>query len=277
MELHTYARCCAEAYNDIGQINGWRKGRNSSRGYDLLTVPSDAWDDRPYERYLLLVHSHLSSAAAQLGNCGDCYGAGNTCVAVTSARAVFVESSRASWLLEDGVMWTRRAARAHLELLGNLETQVRRLPKRLDSGYPNFARKQWQAYRKQLRDEVIVDLFGKRALSRNDDEPELIGEALLTSSHLEEQFAALLGVDAPAGGYTAGPDVLLDPSARVEVHFETPFGVDNAVAARSLGVAFVAWLDALDAWVRYNAWDTGRVDALKHARHGLEATDARVG
>src|SRR5215213_4522236 len=100
MDLGHYAQGCANAYRDIGEINGWRKGRNSSRGYDLFTVPSDAWDDRPHERYLLVVHGHLSSAAAHLDACGHSFDAGNHASVVTLARVAFVESSKAAWLLE---------------------------------------------------------------------------------------------------------------------------------------------------------------------------------
>ena len=189
----------------------------------------------------------------------------NVAAAVTLARTAFVESSKATWLLEDGVMWTHRAARAHLELLGNLEAQVRRLPKRLDNGYPNFVRKQWQVYRKQLRDEVIVELFGKRALSRDDDGLALVGEALVTTSQLEEQFAALISIDASAGTAVAAPDLLIDPVAPIAVQVET-FGVDAALAARSAAITIDAWLAGLGAWAQYNAWGTARVDELKLAR-----------
>ncbi|MEO8695101.1 MAG: hypothetical protein ABI658_16355 [Acidimicrobiales bacterium] len=263
MDLGHYAQSCANAYRDIGEINGWRKGRNSSRGYDALTVPSGAWDDRPHERYLLVVHGHLSSAAAHLAACGHSFAAGNFGPVVTLARAAFVESSKAAWLLEDGVMWTHRAARAHVELLGNLEMQVRRLPKRLDNGYPNFVRKQWQVNRKQLRDEVIVDLFGKRGLSREGDDLALVGEELLTASQLEEQFTALIGVDALSGAYVVAPDLLVDPTASISVELETLLGVDTALSARSVAIAIDAWLAGLGAWVHYNAWGTGRVDELK--------------
>jgi hypothetical protein len=269
MDLGHYAQSCANAYRDIGEINGWRKGRNSSRGYDMLTVPSDAWDDRPHERYLLVVHGHLSAASAHLDACGHSFSAGNLGPVVTLARAAFVESSKAAWLLEDGVVWAHRAARAHVELLDNLELQVRRLPKRLDNGYPNFVRKQWQVHRKQLRDEVIVGLFGKRGLSRDGDDLAIIGEELLTSTQLEEQFASLIGVDALSGAYVVAPEVLVDPTAAIAVQLHTLLGVDPALSARSLAIAIEAWLAALGAWVQYNAWGTARVDALKHELSNL--------
>jgi len=274
MDLGNYAQSCATAYRDIGEINGWRKGRNSSRGYDMLTVPSDAWDDRPHERYLLVVHGHLSSAAAHLDACGHSFAADNLGPVVTLARTAFVESSKAAWLLEDGVLWTHRAARAHVELLGNLELQVRRLPKRLDNGYPNFVRKQWQVQRKQLRDEVIVDLFGKRGLSRDGDDPVIIGEGLLTSSQLEEQFASLIGVDALSGVYVAAPDLLIDPVATIAVQLDTLLGVDATLAARSLAITIDAWLAGLRAWVLYNAWGTARVDELKYELSNLSGVTA---
>ncbi|HUP76383.1 MAG TPA: hypothetical protein VM282_25330 [Acidimicrobiales bacterium] len=269
MDLGIFTQSCASAYREIGEAHGWRKGRNAPRGYDVLTAPNTAWDDRPHERYLLLVQRHLSAGAGQLGESGRCYGSGNMSAAVTLARAAFVESAKSSWLLEDGVVWERRAARAHIELLGNLEAQVRHLPKRLDDGYPNFVRKQWQVYRKQLRDEVIVELFGKPALSRDRDDATLAGEELLTSSELEERFAQMLSADVPARAYVAAPDVLIDPSARVAVDLAGVVDVDEGVVARSMIFAVEAWLSALVAWVRYNSWETRVVDQLGRQLAGL--------
>ena len=269
MDLRIFTQSCANAYREIGEAHGWRKGRNASRGYDLLTTPNNAWDDRTHERYLLLVQRHLSAVAGQLGESGRCYGSGNMSAAVTLARAAFVESEKASWLLEDGVVWERRAARAHIELLGNLDAQVRRLPKRLDDGYPNFVRKQWQVYRKQLRDEVIVELFGKRALSHDRDDATLAGEELLTSSQLEERFAQMLSADVPAREYIAAPDVLIDPSVRVAVDLGAVVDVDEGVVARSMIFAVEAWLSALAAWVRYNSWEMRVVDQLGRQLAGL--------
>jgi hypothetical protein len=263
MEIGTHAQICANAYREIGDQNGWRKGRNSSRGYDMLTIPGPAWDDRPHERYLLVVNQHLSSAATQLDACGSCHESGNLSAVLTLARAVFVESSKVSWLLEGDVMWTKRAARAHLELLANLDMYVRRQPKRLESGHPNFRRRQWKVYRDQLRDEAIGKLFGKRALSKRDD--TLIGEALLTSAHLEDQFADLLCVNGPdglKGTCVSAPDLLIDPLAPLEVLLATPSVVDRTTVDKSVVIAIQAWLAALDAWIRYNAWETDALDRL---------------
>ena len=263
MELGPYAQSCANAYREIGEQNGWRKGRNSSRGYDLLTGPSATWDDRPHERYLLVVNHHLSSAAGQLDACGGCYEFGNLSAVLTLARAVFVESSKVSWLLEADVMWSKRAARAHFELLANLDVYVRRQPKRLESGHPSFRRRQWKVYRDQLRDDVIEKLFGKRALSKRDD--RLIGEALLTSAQLEDQFADLLsvnGLDGLKGACVSAPDVLIDPLAPLEVDLATPSVVDGTTVDQSVLIAIQTWLAALDAWIRYNAWETSAVDQL---------------
>ena len=271
MENGTHAQICANAYRDIGERNGWRKGRNSPRGYDLLTIPSATWDDRPHERYLLVVNHHLSSAAGQLDACGGFYESGNLSAVLTLARAVFVESSKVSWLLEADVIWTKRAARAHLELLANLDVYVRRQPKRLESGHPSFRRRQWKVYRDQLRDDVIEKLFGKRALSKRND--TLIGETLLTSAHLEDQFADLLCVNGPdglKGACVSAPDVLIDPLASTDVRLEHPLVVDARVVEQSLVIAIEAWLGALDAWVRYNAWETAGVDQLR--RHGTTRT-----
>lgn len=267
MDLGTFTQSCASAYRDIGEANGWRKGRNSPRGYDNLTMPSSTWDDRPHERYLLVVNHHLSSAAAQVDACGSCYSSGNGSAVVTLARAVFVESSKASWLLEENVAWTQRAARAHLELLVNLDGHVRRLPKRLESGYPSFRRRQWKAYREQLRDDVIDKLFGSRALSQKREDTTLVGETLLTSTQLERDFADLLsinGFDAVGGVCVAAPDALIDPSVSIAVPLNSPLVVDDRVVAQSLVIAVEAWLGALEAWVRYNAWEMGVVDRLGH-------------
>ena len=244
MDIGPLAQSCANAYHSTGEQNGWRKGRNSSRGYDRLTAPSAAWDDGPHDRYLLLVNQHLSSGAAQLDACGACVAAGNVPAAATLARAVFVESSKVSWLLEAEVAWTARAARAHLELLHDLDTHVRRLPKRLESGHPNFRRKHWQGQRKQFRDNVIEKLFGKQALTRDRDEPTLDGQALLSSALLEEQFAEQVSI--------RGSDGALDTTTNVDPH----------LLQHSLLVALTAWLRALDAWVRYNGWETATVVQL---------------
>lgn len=269
MDIGSFAQSCANAYREIGERHGWRKGRNSSRGYDALTLPNGAWDDTPYDRYLLVVHHHASSAATQLDSCGGCYSVRSASAVVTLARAVFVESSKVAWLLEDDVPWARRAARAHLELLANLDTQMRRLPKRLDSGYPNFRRKQWKVHREQLRDNVIEVLFGKRAISRDrDDDMTMAGEVLLTSTQLEEDFAELIsvnGLDSLRGSaYVVAPDVLIDPLLPVEVRLDVALVVDDAVVQQSLVIAIEAWLAALDAWARYNGWETTTIDALGH-------------
>ena len=262
MDLGAHAQRCASAYRDIGELNAWRKGRNSSRGYDTLTLPSNAWDDRPHDRYLLVLHGHLTSGAVQLGASSGCYEVGDDHAAVTLARAVFVESSKVSWLLEDAIPWTHRAARAHLELMGDLDSHVRRLPKKLESGYPNFHRKQWQVHRKQLRDEIVVELFGKRALSRDGDDTTLIGEALLTSAQLEQRFAQLLANDVVSGTTVWGPDLLLDAAATIAVRFDTPLTVDSAIVSRAMTLAIDAWIAALLAWVRYNGWDAVAVEKL---------------
>jgi hypothetical protein len=189
---------------------------------------------------------------------------GNLSAVLTLARAVFVESSKVSWLLEGDVMWTKRAARAHLELLANLDLYVRRQPKRLESGHPSFRRRQWKVYRDQLRDDVIEKLFGKRALSKRSD--ALVGEALLTSAHLEDQFADLLCVNGPdglKGSYVSVPDVLVDPMAPLEVVLATPSVVDRTTVDQSVVIAIQSWLAALDAWIRYNAWETAAVDQLR--------------
>ena len=263
MDLGPYAQRCANAYRDTGEQHGWRKGRNSSRGYDTLTIPGPAWDDRPRDRYLLVINQHLSSAATQLDACGSCYEFGSLSAVLTLARAVFVESSKVSWLLEADVMWTKRAARAHLELLANLDMYVRRQPKRLESGHPSFRRRQWKVHRDQLRDDVIEKLFGKRALSKHND--TLIGEALLTSAHLEDQFADLLCVNGPdglKGACVSAPDVLIDPLAPLEVLLATPLVVDRTTVDQSVVIAIQTWLAALAAWIRYNAWETAAVDRL---------------
>ena len=265
MDLGLPAQSCANAFREIGDRNGWRKGRNSSRGYDLLTLPHDGWDDQAHERYVLVLHHHLSSAAGQLDACGHSLSTGNPAAVITLARGVYVESSKVTWLLEDGVVWVQRAARAHLELLANFDDYVRLLPKRLDSGYPSFRRKQWKIYREQMRDGVIEKLFGKRGLSRKQDGTTLIGEALLTVSELEADFAELLTVRGPdmlGGAFVVAPDLLVDPLVAVDAHLETPLLVDALVVEQAVLVALDAWLRALDLWVRYNNWETRVVDQL---------------
>jgi hypothetical protein len=154
-------------------------------------------------------------------------------------------------------------------LFANLDTQMRRLPKRLDSGYPNFRRKQWKVHREQFRDAVIEDLFGKGATSRDrDDDIAMAGEVLLTATQLEKDFAELIGVNGldslRGNAYVVAPDVLIDPLLPVDVRFDAPLVVEDAVVQQSLVIAIESWLAALDAWVRYNGWETTVVDALGH-------------
>jgi hypothetical protein len=150
-------------------------------------------------------------------------------------------------------------------LLANLDSYVQLLPKRLESGYPSFRRRQWKIYRDQLRDEVIEELFGKRALSKRDD-GALIGEALLTTAQLELDFAELLsvsGFDTLEGACVAAPDVLIDPLASLELELSSPLVADQAMVEQSLTTVIQVWLAALDAWARYNAWETAVVDRLR--------------
>jgi len=270
MEYGAYAQRCANLYTVIGQRNGWRKGRNSPRGYDMLTLPTEAWDDRPHDRYLMVLHHHLSSAAALLSSCGACYDGATRPAAFSLAAGVFVDSSKASWLLEPEKSWTQRAARAHLELLANLETEMQRQPKKLESGYPNVRRKQWKIYRDQFR-SAIAEIFGKRALSGKHDELSLTDEQLLTTSHLQDRFVELLSVNA-AGALTealvAAPELFIDPMVSIEVRLDVPLAVDDAVVDRAVLIAVDAWLAALDAWVRYNAWETSLVDEIARELRG---------
>jgi hypothetical protein len=90
-----------------------------------------------------------------------------------------------------------------------------------------------------------------------------MAETLLTSAHLEEQFSKEISADMLAGGVMAAPDILIDPSAPIDPTADGSVGVDSAVVERSLVLAIETWLGALDAWVRYNAWDTADVDRLR--------------
>ena len=265
MELATFAQTCASAYREIGERHGWRKGRNSSRGYDALTLPLDTWDDRPHQRFLLTLDHHLATAALQLDACASCVRAENGPAAVSLARAVFVESSKASWLLDDSVMWTQRAARAHLELFANLDLHIRRLPKRVESGYPNFRRRQWKDVRDQMGDRVIASLFGKRGLVGKRDEVTLIGEERLTTSQLDRDFAERLSerCDHLASVCFAAPELLIDPMVDPAPSDGRPVVVDAEVAVQALVIAVTAWLRSLDEWVRYHAWDRGPVAVLQ--------------
>jgi hypothetical protein len=265
MELATHAQSCASAYREIGERHGWRKGRNSSRGYDALTIPLDTWDDGPHERYLMLVDHHLVSAAAQLDACGSSLIAANAPAVVALARSVFVESKKASWLLDPEATWTRRAARAHLELFANLDSYVRSLPKRIDAGYPNFRRRKWKASRDQLGDGTIGELFGKRALSGKRDDVALEDESLLSTSELEQQFIQLVrekAIELSPGGCVAAPDLLIEPGFAATLGFGVS-RVDRKVAEHALLISLRAWLRSLGAWVRYNAWETATVERLQ--------------
>jgi hypothetical protein len=263
MELVDLAQTSADTYRAVGVAHGWRKGRNSSRGYDALTIPLDAWDDRPQQRYLALLDRHLSSAANQLSACASSARAQNWVAVVTLAREVFVDSSKATWLLDDDASWIRRAARAHLELFAEVDDYVRRLPKRVESGHPNFVRRQWKEERERVHADVIVPLFGKRALAGKRDETMLAGEALLTATRLRDEFSTLLrergGMSSAAAG--AALALLFDPPSDVEP--VTRIQGDPIEAESAIGVACDAWLRALGAWVRYNAWDEGVVTGLQ--------------
>jgi hypothetical protein len=205
-----------------------------------------------------------------LSSCGACYDAASRPAALSLAAGVFVDSSKASWLLEAEATWPRRAARAHLELLANLETEVDRQPKKLESGYPNVRRKQWKIYRKQFS-ETIAELFGKRALSEKHDELSLIDEQLLTTPQLQDRFVERLNANAPGAlthALVAAPELLIDPMTPIEVRLDVPLVVDQAVVDAALLIAVEAWLAALDAWVRYNAWDASTVEAIARELRG---------
>ena len=264
MELATLAQGCADAYREIGEGHAWRKSRNSPRGYDALTIPLDTWDDGPHRRFLLNVDHHLATGALHLDAAAACLRAQNTPATVTLARAVFVESSKACWLLDDEVHWTQRAARAHLELYANLDARMRALPKRVESGYPNFRRRQWKESRDQMRDRVIATLFGKRELTGKRDDLTLIGEPLLTNCDLEADFAARLGErsDTLADPCVAAPQLFIDPAVEVVASDGAPIVVHGDTAAHAVSIALAAWLYALEQWVEYHAWDTGPVAKL---------------
>jgi hypothetical protein len=265
MELAPFAQACAAAYREIGEAHGWRKGRNSSRGYDGLTVPFENWDDGPHHRFLLDLDHHLATAALHLDACASCLRAENTPAAVTLARAAFVESAKASWLLEDEVGWAQRAARAHLELFANFDARVRVLPKQVESGYPNFRRRQWKESRDLMRDRVITTLFGKRGLKGKRDDMTLIGESLLTTPALEADFAGRLGdrCEYVASPCLAAPELFVDAAVEPAVSDGAPVVVHADVAAHAVSIALTAWLRALDRWVEYHAWDRGPVVRLR--------------
>ena len=271
MELASFAQACAAAYRQTGEAHGWRKGRNSSRGYDALTVPSQTWDDGPHHRFVLTLDHHLATAALHLDACAVCLQAENTPAVVTLARATFVESAKASWLLEDEAGWLPRAARAHLELLANLDARVRVLPKQVEAGYPNFRRRQWKESRDLMRDQVIVALFGKRGLKGKRDDLTLIGESLLVSSELEADFAARLAdkCESVASPALAAPELLLDPAVAPAASDGAPVVVHPDVAAQAVAIALTAWLRALEQWVVYHAWERGPVARLGQQLAGL--------
>jgi hypothetical protein len=262
MELADLAQTSADTYRAVGVAHGWRKGRNSSRGYDALTIPLDTWDDRPQQRYLALLARHLSSAADQLSACASAARVQNWVAVVTLAREVFVASSKATWLLDDDASWIQRAARAHLELFAEVDDYVRHLPKRVESGHPNFVRRQWKEERARVDADIIVPLFGKRALAGKRDETTLVGEALLTATHVRDEFSTLVrercGTSSAAGAALA---LLFDPPSDIEPVARV--AGDPLEAEHSIDLACDAWLHALGAWVRYNAWDDGVVNALQ--------------
>jgi hypothetical protein len=277
MELGSFAQACAHAYREIGEAHGWRKGRNSPRGYDALTIPHETWDDGPHHRFLSALDHHLATAAMHLDACAVCLQAENSPAAVTLARVVFVESSKASWLLDDEVNWTQRAARAHLELFANLDERMRVLPKHLESGYPNFRRRQWKESRDLMRDNVIDALFGKRGLKGKRDDLTLVGEPLLTSRSLESDFAARLGEqsDYVAGPCVAAPELFLDPAFEPAASDGAPVVVHPDVGALAVSIALTAWLRSLEQWVEYHAWDKGPVVKLGLQFAGLPGASTR--
>jgi hypothetical protein len=263
-DLADLAQTSALTYREVGERHGWRKGRNSSRGYDALTIPLETWDDRPQQRYLALLDHHLSSAAEQLEACASCARRENAVAAVVLAREVFVESSKAMWLLDDSANWMQRAARAHLELFANVDGYVRRLPKRTESGHPDFHRRRWKEARERWQDDVIAPLFGKRAMTGKRVDVSILGETLMTSAHLRDQFATLSrgGSATSPSGFPGESALLIDPSAEGVVVVGEPVVCGMDEAAPAIIAAAEAWLRALGGWVRYNAWDEIPVVAL---------------
>jgi hypothetical protein len=264
MQLADVAQTSAQSYRQVGERHGWRKGRNSSRGYDGLTIPLDTWDDRPHERYLALVDHHLSSAADHLDACAACVRTEKPTAAFTLARETFVASSKAGWLLDDTASWMQRAARAHLELRADVDDYARRLPRRIESGHPNFERRRWKEVRSHWDADVIAPLFGKRALTGKRHEATLIGEPLLTSSELRARFVSL--VDARSDHSRPGPRgdaLIVDPRDASPSGAGVQFGKANVDAAPAVVVATDAWLHSLGAWLRYNAWDDSEVVSLR--------------
>jgi hypothetical protein len=265
MELAQLAQASADTYRAVGDRYTWRKGRNSSRGYDALTVPSNAWDDRPHARYIALLDHHLSTAAQHLGASATCSRVASHGPTVTLAREVFVASSKASWLLDEGANWRQRAARAHLEFVANIDSYARGLPKRLESGYPNFHRRQWKESRGLWATEIIAPLFGRQALAGKRDEMKLDGEAFVTTAQLEARFDEQLGerIRPDASRHRLVPSLLVDPGIDLLVPLGEPLVCDAEVADHALGVAMESWLTALGAWLSYNAWDVTVVATLR--------------
>jgi hypothetical protein len=265
MELADLAQTSARMYHDVGTRHGWRKGRNSPRGYDSLTIPLDTWDDRPQQRYLALLDHHLSTAADQLDSCAGDARLQHAVSAATLAREVFVASSKATWLLDDTVGWTQRAARAHLELFANVDEHVRSLPKKIESGHPNFQRRRWKEARDRWDTDVIAPLFGKRALTGKREELTLAGEALLTSMQLRERFSTLWNesCEASASGTRGAPMLLVDPSTDLLASPGEPVVCGMAETQFAIVLATDVWLQALGAWVRYHAWDDSSIVTLQ--------------
>ncbi len=266
MESSRQASQVAAIYREVGERHGWRKGRNSPRGYDVLTLPSEAWDDRPHDRYVALVHNHMSTAASLLACCPatDETDAGPPILVL--ARAAYVESAKVNWLLDERANWIQRAARAHVELWDNLDSYVRVLPKVLETGFPNFVRRRWKIYRDQFRDDVLTPLFGKKALSRDGNWPALWGEELLSKARLIDRFDVQLSeipFDGPAQPVVAMPDLLIDSVMKLVLQLNEPLIVDPGIAQPALRLALREWDRALRCWAAYNGWGLAAEDITR--------------
>src|SRR4051812_11423632 len=124
-ELGEVAQRLASAHHYYcGEMNLWRKGRNSPRGTDgLMAVvgPRGPWDDAPFELYVATVAHSPTAASYLVGGFGSlCRNGADVISPVLLARSFFDPGTRAVLLLDPRVSVTRRVARAHLEYLNGL-------------------------------------------------------------------------------------------------------------------------------------------------------------
>jgi len=259
-----------------GELNQWRKGRNSPRGTEgLMAVvgPRGPWDDAPFELYVTTVAHYLTAASDLLGGFGSlCRTGADVISPVLLARSCFDHATRATWLLDPRATVVRRVARAHLEYLNGLEEYGEVMPRSHAK-----ERNELKRHRKVFRRKTIPDRFASVDGALPARSTVIEGENWLDVSDVAKSFDEAVGALRSGQRYDAFAAVSKPNSVALQL-LAREFAPDPATARQCLdaddatallrAIATV-WISAHLEWARYNAWDPSMLEGLESEINAL--------